>query len=89
MGVGGPREIDASLRERLAEHGQEHVLRFWEQLDAAERERLHHQVAIHRDLQRRHHSQRSADLAQSLVPIAMDHLAHPLHGQAVDLGLKT
>jgi UDP-N-acetylglucosamine/UDP-N-acetylgalactosamine diphosphorylase len=33
-----------ALREHLARHGQEHVLRFWEQLDPAGRERLASQV---------------------------------------------
>ncbi|HEO71992.1 MAG TPA: UDPGP type 1 family protein [Candidatus Hydrogenedentes bacterium] len=34
----------AVLRERLAEHGQEHVLRFWDQLDSVEQEALSGQI---------------------------------------------
>jgi len=39
------KQIDlTSLRNRLAEHGQEHTLRFWGELDSEQQSRLHRQL---------------------------------------------
>jgi len=71
------RSIDA-LRTHFAEFGQSHVFRWWEQLDAAERRRLHAQAAEIdlAALQRAHaiHSQPAAGRGPRLEPIAVERL---------------
>jgi hypothetical protein len=46
-GKGGVREPNALLVQRLREHGQEHVLAFWDDLNDKQKTQLEDDVSVH------------------------------------------
>ncbi|HAP00060.1 MAG TPA: UDP-N-acetylglucosamine pyrophosphorylase [Fibrobacteres bacterium] len=77
--VPNPHDLDR-LRSLTARHGQEHLLRFWDALDAAQRAQLAQDIgAIDFDLMARLHR----DLLQNPSPIHTSEKIKPLEGSSL------